>query len=148
MLGLLTGCAAMAQEPPCGIRTMTETVAPVCPPIARAAHVSGVVVLVATFDLQGGVTEVHAVSGPAMLRESAATFVRGWRADAYSGPRSCPVVVEYVLAGAYCTAEEAANAGLPTTERTDTQHYRVSSYGLALCDPSADVTRRKRFWLF
>lgn len=119
---------------------MTETVAPVYPPIARAAHVSGVVVLVATFDLQGGVTEVHAVSGPAMLRETAATFVRGWRADAYSGPRSCPVVVEYVLRNpAFCGERPTPGVPEQTEARVDAQHYRIVGACvtvLAISDPS------------
>ncbi len=44
------------------------------------------------------VTEVRAVSGPMLLRVPAETFVKGWQADVYMGPRSCPVVVEYALA--------------------------------------------------
>ena len=126
---------------------MTETVAAVYPPIGRAAHVSGVVVLVASFDLDGRVTEVHAVSGPVLLRVPAEAFVKGWHADPYTGPRSCPVVVEYRLAGGVrCTEDDAKGAAMPQTGRIDTQHFVVGGYALALCDPAATIVRRKR-WL-
>ena len=142
LFGAARRCAA---EVPCGIRSVRETVAPWYPPIARAAHVSGVVVLVATFDRAGEVTEVRAVSGPMLLRVPAETFVKDWQADAYTGPRSCPVVVKYALAGGVpCAQGGTKGEAMPRTGRIDTQHFVVGGYALALCDPAATIVRRKR----
>ena len=145
LAGAARRCAA---EVPCGMRSMRETVAPWYPAIRKAADVSGIVVLVATFDRTGEVTQVRAVSGPMLLREPAETFVKGWHADPYTGPRSCPVVVEYALAGGVrCTGDEAKGAAMPRTGRLDTQHFVVGGYVLALCDPASTLVRRKRRWV-
>ena len=40
-------------------------------PVARMAHVEGTVVVEAIIDKQGNVTQVHFISGPAMLVQSA-----------------------------------------------------------------------------
>ena len=53
--------------------------APVYPPMARTARVSGVVVLDATISKTGAIKDLHVVSGPAMLREAAVDAVRTWR---------------------------------------------------------------------
>lgn len=134
-------------EVPCGIGAVTEVVAPVYPPLARAAHVSGIVVLLANFDTQGRAIDVHAVSGPVMLRIPAETFVKGWAANPYTGLRSCPMVVEYVLDEAVCGAEEN---GIPVTPylRSDSQHVLVKGCLVVLSDPSAVPGRKRRFGLF
>jgi len=52
--------------------------APIYPPIARAAHVSGTVQLIAVVDADGHVTQVVPVSGPDMLKGSAIDAVKQW----------------------------------------------------------------------
>ena len=56
---------------------------PLYPPIAKAAHVSGTVVLAATISKQGTITNLRVVSGPAMLQQSALDAVRNWRYKPY-----------------------------------------------------------------
>ncbi|HKS74825.1 MAG TPA: energy transducer TonB, partial [Terriglobales bacterium] len=56
---------------------------PVYPPIAKAARVQGTVVLQATISKQGTITDLHVVSGPAMLQQSALEAVRTWRYRPY-----------------------------------------------------------------
>ncbi len=56
---------------------------PIYPPIAKSARVSGTVVLQATISKSGAVTNLHVVSGPAMLRQAAAEAVRTWRYRPY-----------------------------------------------------------------
>jgi TonB family protein len=56
---------------------------PMYPSIARNAHVSGTVVLQATISKSGAVENVRAISGPAMLRQSAQDAVRTWRFRPY-----------------------------------------------------------------
>jgi protein TonB len=50
---------------------LTFAPALVYPPIAKAAHASGTVEVVAVIDEHGNVVEVHAVSGPALLMQAA-----------------------------------------------------------------------------
>ncbi len=56
---------------------------PVYPSIARAARVSGTVVLEATISKTGTIKDVRVVSGPVMLRSAAADAVRTWRYRPY-----------------------------------------------------------------
>jgi protein TonB len=56
---------------------------PVYPPIAKAAHVSGVVVLHAVISKTGTVQSLSVVSGPEMLRASAIAAVQSWRYKPY-----------------------------------------------------------------
>jgi protein TonB len=56
---------------------------PVYPPIAKAAHVSGTVVLHAIISKSGTIENLTAVSGPAMLQGAAIDAVRQWRYKPY-----------------------------------------------------------------
>ena len=60
-----------------------EKVAPVYPPIARAAHVSGAVVLHAIISKNGTIENLTVISGPEMLRSSAITAVQQWKYKPY-----------------------------------------------------------------
>jgi protein TonB len=56
---------------------------PVYPPIAKAARVSGTVVLQATISKNGTIENLHVVSGPAMLQQAALDAVKTWRYRPY-----------------------------------------------------------------
>jgi protein TonB len=56
---------------------------PVYPPIAKAAHVSGAVVLHALISKAGTIQNLQVVSGPEMLRAAALDAVRNWRYKPY-----------------------------------------------------------------
>lgn len=56
---------------------------PVYPPAAKTAGISGAVVLAATISKAGTIENLHVVSGPVMLRESAVDAVRNWRYKPY-----------------------------------------------------------------
>jgi protein TonB len=56
---------------------------PVYPPIAKAAHVQGVVVLHAIISKQGTIENLSVISGPPMLTTSAVDAVRRWRYRPY-----------------------------------------------------------------
>jgi protein TonB len=56
---------------------------PVYPPIAKAAHVSGAVVLHAIISKSGTIENLEVISGPEMLRNAATEAVRGWRYKPY-----------------------------------------------------------------
>ena len=56
---------------------------PVYPAIAKAAHVSGTVVLHAVISRAGTIQSLGVVSGPEMLRASAISAVQDWRYKPY-----------------------------------------------------------------
>jgi protein TonB len=56
---------------------------PTYPPIAKTARIQGTVVLQATISKAGAIENLHAVSGPPMLYQSAIDAVRQWRYKPY-----------------------------------------------------------------
>jgi TonB family protein len=52
---------------------------PIYPPLAKAARVSGAVVVEVTVDEEGDVLSARALSGHPLLKESAAAAARGWK---------------------------------------------------------------------
>jgi len=56
---------------------------PVYPPIAKAARVSGTVVLQATISKTGSIENLRVMSGPAMLQQAAMDAVKTWRYKPY-----------------------------------------------------------------
>jgi protein TonB len=55
----------------------------VYPPIAKAAHVQGAVILHAVISKQGTIENLQVVSGPPMLAGAAMDAVRRWRYKPY-----------------------------------------------------------------
>ena len=53
------------------------------PPIARAARVSGAVVLHAVISASGSVINLQVISGPPMLQQSALDAVKNWKYRPY-----------------------------------------------------------------
>jgi protein TonB len=62
---------------------LIQRTAPVYPPIAKSARVSGTVVIQATISKTGSVVNPRVVSGPTMLRQSALDAVKTWRFRPY-----------------------------------------------------------------
>jgi len=60
-----------------------EKTMPLYPPIAKAARVSGTVVMQATISQLGTVTSLQVISGPAMLQQAALDAVKTWRYRPY-----------------------------------------------------------------
>jgi protein TonB len=58
---------------------LTLRVEPVYPPLARQAHIQGVVVLTALIDKEGSIQNLEVVSGHPMLTPAAIEAVRQWR---------------------------------------------------------------------
>jgi protein TonB len=63
-------------------RILNKTM-PVYPPIAKAAHVGGTVVLHAMISKNGTIEHLEAISGPPMLQGAAIDAVRQWRYQPY-----------------------------------------------------------------
>jgi protein TonB len=62
---------------------LLQKTTPVYPPIAKAARVSGTVVLQATISKTGSIEGLHVISGPAMLQQAALEAVKNWRYRPY-----------------------------------------------------------------
>jgi protein TonB len=62
---------------------LIQKTTPVYPPIAKAARVSGTVVLQATISKAGQIEGLHVISGPAMLQQAAMDAVKTWRYRPY-----------------------------------------------------------------
>jgi TonB family protein len=62
---------------------LLQPVAPIYPPIARAAHVQGTVVLHAILSKTGYVENLKVISGPPMLQGAALDAVRQWKYRPY-----------------------------------------------------------------
>jgi periplasmic protein TonB len=62
---------------------LVQKTAPVYPPIAKTAGVSGTVVLEAIISKGGAIEDLRVVSGPVMLRKAAEDAVRTWRYRPY-----------------------------------------------------------------
>jgi TonB family protein len=75
---------------------LTRSTPPVYPPLARTAHVAGTVELHATISANGTIKDLHAVSGPVMLRQAAVDAVRNWRYKPYK-LNNQPVEVETTI---------------------------------------------------
>jgi protein TonB len=56
---------------------------PIYPPIAKAAHVQGAVILHATISKTGTIEDLKAISGPPMLQGAAMDAVRTWHYKPY-----------------------------------------------------------------
>jgi TonB family protein len=118
LLSLSSAC--LAQQAACGLSKMTEAGAPVYPPIARAAHIQGNVILLVTFKTTGEVEKIDVATGPEMLERATTDYVKGWRANAYSGPRTCPIVIAFHL----LRENEKTTPGVV---RQDLQHVTLNS---------------------
>jgi protein TonB len=68
-----------------GVMTGLKTAGtnPTYPPIARAARISGTVVLQATISKTGTIENLRVISGPPMLTQSALEAVKTWRYKPY-----------------------------------------------------------------
>jgi hypothetical protein len=114
----------------------------VYPPIAKAAHVSGKVVMLLSFAHDGAVAKVKVLYGPEMLRASSVSFAKSFQADASTGSRECPYSVNYALGyeGKGCEVQAKL-------DDSSTSHTFVCVESLILSDPAVTITRRRRRFL-
>jgi TonB family protein len=120
ILLLFLSSACIAQQGACGLNKMTEAATPAYPPIAKAAHVEGTVILLVTFKTTGEVETVDIASGPKLLERAATDYVKTWRANEYSGPRTCPIVITF-----HILREQEKIA--PGFVRQDLQHVTLNA---------------------
>ena len=154
MLGFILMCqfAAAADVRWCTITSKRDTDTLVYPPIARAAHVQGAVILRVTFSTTGSISSVESVSGPKMLVDSTSERLKAWQFHTNAtGDQPCQslVVVKYrILPENYDPQTE-----LPSKEQSHPPAgiYQISidAYTIVLTeDLAATLTRKRRFSIF
>jgi hypothetical protein len=135
-LAMLIGSMALcAQEAPCGISSVQETAELKYPPISRAAHVEGSVILLTTIAHDGTVVETKPISGPMMLREAAIAYVKGWKANTSDGSRQCPIVITFRLTGPTdkeCGSDDDKPLPSYPSKRTDVQHVSIARENICI----------------
>ena len=128
---LMIGASALSAQPVanCGLTAVTETTELIYPPIAKAADVSGSVIFIASFAPDGTVSDLKVLSGAPMLAGNATKYVRGWKANAATGVRNCPVVITFRAVGQEheCAANaEPTKPALKAVSRQDLQHVTIT----------------------
>jgi len=94
---------------------MEHAVAPVYPPIAKAAHVQGIVVMRALISKTGDIEDLNVISGPPLLVPAAMDAVKQWKYRPYL-LQGEPVAVETTIKVNFTFAETkkpAAAGGEP-----------------------------------
>ncbi|MGB6974456.1 MAG: energy transducer TonB [Terracidiphilus sp.] len=72
------GQSALTVDEATTVDHVDHRVAPVFPPIAKAAHIQGTVVFTVRIDAKGTIESMKVVSGPAMLQQAAIDCLKQW----------------------------------------------------------------------
>jgi hypothetical protein len=144
---LLAGASLLrAQSAPCGITQLPNSGTKFYPPIAQAARVSGMVILLTSFDHDGNAKVSRILQGPPMLQAAAARFIEASRSAPSAGSRECPIVISFELADTHsCDVPPEPSQSFASK---DPQHVAVLGRVVPICDPAFTTTRKKRFIFF
>jgi len=103
-----------------------HSVDPVYPPIAKAAHLQGVVVLDARISKEGMVEDVSPVSGPSMLQASAVDAVRQWTFKPYTVDGQ-PVAVHTTISVNFTFGGDSQNQKVFSPTTLDAQMAKMKA---------------------
>jgi hypothetical protein len=135
-----------AETPPCAISSITANAKAIYPPIARQAPITGRAIFLVAFNTDGFVQQITTVHAQPMLAKAATSYLEGLQANPYTGPRVCPIVIDFrVVDSKPCVNDD------PRTEAKfiDHQHIEITTQAVWLCDPTSEVSkRRRRFLIF
>ena len=129
--------AAHALNASCGITQPPAQDRQFFPPIAKAAHVSGEIVLLARFDQQGGAQVSKVLSGPEMLKESATAYIEASMGEKSEEARECEIVISFNLEPGGCEPTEPVRP----FKQFDSRHVEIYGTAQSLCDPAAIYVR-------
>jgi TonB family protein len=93
----------------------TQRVEPVYPPLAKAAHVSGAVVVEVTIDESGTVQSARAISGHPLLKDAAVQAAQGWKFQ----PTSLSGTPVKVIGTITFNFQMDSNAGVPSLDAAE-----------------------------
>lgn len=149
---LCGGATLLAQEPPCGVSAVKETAALTYPPIARAAHVTGVVIVRVEFAKDGMVKTAEVWRGPEMLRANVLSFAKGLQANEYGGSRTCLLSVTFAMKDQIPPDFHGDMLGANIKRTTITQlHYSITATTVPLSsnvDPAGKIIRKRFLGIF
>jgi hypothetical protein len=136
---------ASAQTRWCTITGKSETDKLIYPPIARAAHIEGIVIQRINFTSAGKVLSLEPISGPPLLADLAEKQLKTWhlQTDAV-GDQDCQsiVVIKYHL--------DVNNP--PSIEKNSPTpgmlQISIDATPIVLSDPSGTITQKRRFHFF
>jgi hypothetical protein len=153
-LGFILTCqiATAADTRWCTITSKRDTDTLVYPPIAKAAHLQGVVILRVNFSTTGSVSSVESISGPQMLVDSTSERLKAWQLHTNAiGDQPCQslVVVKYrVLPESYDLQTESPSKEQPHPPAGIYQIW-IDAYTIILTeDLPPTLTRKRHLWIF
>jgi TonB family protein len=148
LVALLLTSALIAQQTPTDTVEPIQKVAPVYPPIAMAAHISGTVELELVVGTNGHVKSVKPISKPdhgmAMLFGSASDCAKQWvykpfLVDGVPTEKTLRTTIDFNLPGASRNDEKTADAYFPAAEKCrDAFRKPDTSAAVAPCSTAAE----------
>jgi hypothetical protein len=97
IIGLAT-TLSRAETPWCNAISVADDVKPAYPPIARAARISGIVLMRVTVDQQSDITDVSPIFGPKMLEIASTGQMKKWHLQRdfnEAGPCLGTVIIDF-----------------------------------------------------
>jgi hypothetical protein len=147
VFGILAASGAIhGQGNGCNASIVTQRQETAYPQIARAAHMTGDVILDVRFRIDGTVDQAVVLSGPPLLRDGAVSYLKTWRVNEAAGSRECPIVISYRIDEG--TPPSDCKVSPTVVDSSNMQHVSVVGGGLWTCDPSATITRTRHQFLF
>jgi TonB family protein len=107
--------------------TLLSQVAPVYPPIAKTAHISGTVLLHCLIGKDGSVETLEYVSGPPLLMKAALDAVRQWKYKPMS-LNGQPVRVDTTVSVVFMLDAAPAAAASQQSKSDPTEWYKARGY--------------------
>ena len=146
----ITGEVANAQSAPCGLTTIHTSPDFKYPPLPRAAHVQGSVILLVTFAHDGTATAVKVLQGPTMLKDSAAVLGKELVANPFGGSRECAIVANFAIDRPSEATDDChvLKSTLPSIIWQDAQHVTIHASSYMTCDPSVTIATTAHRWQF
>ena len=141
LLMLALSTAAVGQTRWCNVTDFGKTL--VYPPIARAAHVSGLVSLRVYYERNGKVTNVETISGPVMLVNSATGQIKQATIGT-DAPGAEPCESLFILD--YQLDDGKLPPLAPSPIVPGIFRNTIRAYTLVLSDPEVTITRKRRWF--
>jgi hypothetical protein len=141
LLMLALSTAAVGQTRWCNVTDFGKTL--VYPPIARAAHVSGLVSLRVYYERSGKVTTIETIGGPVMLVNSATEQIKQ-AAIGTDAPGIEPCESLFILD--YQLDDGKLPPIVPSPIVPGMFRGVIRAYVIVLSDPAATITRRRRWF--
>jgi TonB family protein len=138
-IGVAWACIAIVGQEPRGQLTIASLQAPIYPPMALAARVSGEVNLDVTLASDGTASGVAVQSGPPMLRQAAVDSATRsqFRADSEGPVRTYLVTYRFVLDSPTSCERDSSYPRLKHEGNVVT----VTEQAALICDPAVSIER-------